>query len=92
MAKLSVCLIVRNEASNLPRCLDSIRGLADEIVVVDTGSTDDTVAIAQRHGARVSTLVWQDDFSAARNASIELATCDWILVFDADESIAARDH
>jgi glycosyltransferase involved in cell wall biosynthesis/Flp pilus assembly protein TadD len=92
MPRLSVCLIVRNEASHLSRCLQSVRGLADEIVVVDTGSTDDTVAIARHHGARVSTFAWQDDFSVARNASIEQAKGEWILALDADESIAEGDH
>lgn len=92
MPRLSVCLIVRNEERHLPRCLESIRGLADEIVVVDTGSTDGTIAIAQAYGAHVHGCAWQDDFSAARNCAIERATGDWILALDADESIAARDH
>ena len=92
MPTLSVCLIVKNEAEHLPRCLESIRGLADEIVVVDTGSTDDTIHIARAHGAKIRAFTWQDDFSAARNASIAEATGDWILALDADESIAACDH
>jgi glycosyltransferase involved in cell wall biosynthesis/Flp pilus assembly protein TadD len=92
MPSLSVCLIVRNEERHLARCLASVRGLADEIVVVDTGSTDATVAIAREHGARVYEYAWQDDFSRARNFSIDQATGDWILSLDADESIARRDH
>jgi glycosyltransferase involved in cell wall biosynthesis/Flp pilus assembly protein TadD len=87
-----VCLIVKNEERHLPRCLESIRGLADEIVVVDTGSTDGTREIARAHGARVADFEWRDDFSAAKNFSIEHATGDWILSIDADESIARRDH
>jgi tetratricopeptide (TPR) repeat protein len=92
MPSLSVCLIVKNEERHLARCLASIRDLADEIVVVDTGSSDRTVEIAQAHGARVCHFTWQDDFSLAKNFSIEQATGDWILSIDADESIAVRDH
>ena len=89
---LSVCLIAKNEAVHLARCLASVRGLADEIVFVDTGSTDVTVDIAQSYGARIFHFAWQDDFSLARNFSLEQAKGDWILVLDADESIAEQDH
>ena len=89
---LSIVLIARNEEAHLRRCLESVRGLADEIVLADTGSTDGTVAIARECGARVLHVEWQDDFSAARNVTLEAATGDWILSIDADESIAARDH
>ena len=92
MPGLSVCLIVKNEARHLDRCLTSVRGLADEIVVVDTGSTDATVDIARAHGARVCHFEWQDDFSLAKNFSIAQATGDWILSLDGDESISRRDH
>jgi tetratricopeptide (TPR) repeat protein len=92
MPRLSVCLIVKNEERHLARCLQSVRGLADEVIVVDTGSTDGTIAIAQAHGARVCHFTWQDDFSLAKNFSIEQATGDWILSIDGDESIAQRDH
>ncbi len=83
--RLSVCYIVRDEAARLERSLTSLGHAADEIVVVDTGSTDDTVKVAEAHGASVYSFPWQDDFSAARNASLEKATGDWILVVDADE-------
>jgi tetratricopeptide (TPR) repeat protein len=92
MSTLSVCLITRNEEIYLSRCLESVRGLTDEIVVVDTGSTDRTVDIARSFGARIFHFQWCDDFSAARNFSIEQATSQWILSIDGDESIAARDH
>jgi hypothetical protein len=85
---LSVCLIVRNEAARLPACLESVRSLAAEIIVVDTGSTDGTPEVAREAGARVHAIVWPDDFSAARNASLELATGRWILVLDADETLS----
>lgn len=83
--RLSACLIVRDEAKNLPRCLAALKPWVDEIVVVDTGSEDETVDIARSFGARVSHFVWCDDFSAARNASLEAASGDWLLVIDADE-------
>lgn len=91
-ARLSACLIVKDEAEYLANCLASLRGLADEIIVVDTGSTDDTMDIARVHGARVFEQPWPGSFSAARNVSLEHATGDWILVVDADEVIAAADH
>lgn len=82
---LSLCMIVKNEAENLPRCLESVRSVVDEIVLVDTGSTDQTVAIAQSFGAKVSSFAWTGNFSAARNESLQHASSDWILVLDADE-------
>jgi tetratricopeptide (TPR) repeat protein len=81
-------MIVKNEAALLPRCLASVVDVVDELVVVDTGSTDDTRSIAANFGARVSTFAWCDDFAAARNASLALATGDWVLVLDADEVLA----
>lgn len=85
--KVSACLIVRNEEANLPRCLKSLKGLVDEIIVIDTGSTDKTVAIAESFGAKIGNFPWCEDFAAARNASLELATGDWALWIDADEEI-----
>lgn len=89
---LTVAMIARDEAALLGRCLASVQGLADEVVLVDTGSADATVEIARAHGARVGTFPWTDDFSAARNASLDLATGDWVLVLDADEALDPRDH
>jgi hypothetical protein len=86
---LSACLIVRDEAEMLPDCLESIRGVADEIIVVDTGSTDDTPTIALRAGARVSRVQWCDDFAAARNVALDQAQGRWILQIDADERLLA---
>jgi tetratricopeptide (TPR) repeat protein len=85
--KICACLIVRNEAKNLDRCLSSLAGKVDQIVVVDTGSTDETVSIAMRHGARVAEFQWCDDFAAARNYALSFATGNWILVIDADEEL-----
>ncbi|KWX74493.1 glycosyltransferase [Paenibacillus jilunlii] len=82
---LGVHLIIRNEAALLPQCLDSLAGAADEIVVVDTGSTDNSAAIATSYGAKVYHMNWNYDFSAARNTGLSHAETDWILVLDADE-------
>lgn len=87
MIQLSACLIVKNEANLLPRCLESIRSFVDEIVVVDTGSNDNTVEIARSYGAQIYHFDWEDDFSAARNESLRHARGDWILYIDADEAI-----
>ena len=82
---LSLVLIVKNESACIARCLDSAIGLADELIVVDTGSIDETPAIAQGCGARVLSFDWCDDFSAARNVGLEAARGRWILILDADE-------
>ena len=84
---ISLCMIVRDEADRLPACLASVRDWVAEMVVVDTGSQDDTVRIAQEMGAKVAFFSWQDDFAAARNYSLSLAQGDWILVVDADEVV-----
>src|SRR5258706_14100820 len=81
-------MIVKDEAARLPGCLDSVSGVVDEIVIVDTGSTDDSVALARARGARVERWTWRDDFSAARNESLRHARGDWALVLDADERLA----
>jgi len=92
MPTLSLAMIVKDEAANLPRCLASVRGLVDEVVVVDTGSTDDTVAIAKSFQAHVHPFPWIDDFSAARNESLRHCRGDWVLILDADEAIDPQDH
>jgi hypothetical protein len=84
---LSVCLITKNEEQFLAGCLDSVRTVADEIILVDTGSDDRTVEIAQSYGCRVLRRDWDDDFSAARNAGLALARGRWILCLDADERL-----
>jgi glycosyltransferase involved in cell wall biosynthesis len=80
-------MIVRDEVQHLPHCLASAADLVDEVIVVDTGSTDATPELAQRAGARVYPFAWNDDFSAARNESIRHATGDWIFWLDADDRI-----
>ena len=77
--KLSLAMIAKNEARCLARCLRSVRALADEIIVTDTGSTDDTVKIASENGAKVAHFAWINDFAAARNFALAQATGEWIL-------------
>ena len=84
---LSVCMIVKNEEHHLGDCLKSAQGFADEIVVVDTGSTDNTVKIANSFGAKVIHSNWRNDFSYSRNISLDQATCRWILWLDADDRV-----
>lgn len=84
---LSVCMIVRDEGKVLHRCLKSVESVADELIVVDTGSKDNTISIAKAFGAKVFHFEWCDDFAAARNESLKHATGDWILQMDADEEL-----
>ncbi len=89
---LSVCLIVKNEEKNLRKCLESVLNLADEIIVVDTGSTDNTIQIAKEYTAKIFFFSWIDNFSAARNFAIEQAQKNWILMIDGDEEINTADR
>lgn len=84
---VSACLIVCNEEHCLARCLDSIYDFVDQIVIIDTGSTDSTVSIAKSYGATVKYFAWNKDFSAARNYALLFAEHDWIFVIDADEEL-----
>lgn len=88
---LSVCMIVRDEAETLARCLNCIASVADEIIVVDTGSTDDTVTIARSFTDKVFFFEWCDDFSAARNFSFSKAGSDLVMWLDADDVITAEN-
>lgn len=82
---IALVMITKNEAACLERCLSSVAGLVDEMIVVDTGSTDGTIDIASQLGARVYHFQWTNDFAAARNAALRLSNADWNLVLDADE-------
>lgn len=85
MATISLCMIVKNEEKILRRCIDSLKGIYDEAVIVDTGSTDATKAIAKEYTDKVYDFEWIDDFAAARNFAMSKATCDYIYMADADE-------
>ncbi|PZD93110.1 hypothetical protein DNH61_25370 [Paenibacillus sambharensis] len=89
---ISLCMIVRNEEQLLPRCLRSVQGAADEMIVVDTGSSDRTVEIAREFGAQVIAARWENDFAAARNIGLEQASGRWILQLDADEELERGQH
>ncbi|MGL5694191.1 MAG: glycosyltransferase [Peptostreptococcaceae bacterium] len=88
---ISLCMIVKNEEKNLRRCLESTKNLVDEIIIVDTGSTDKTIEIAKEYNAKIYYHKWNHDFSEARNASLEKATKNWILFLDADEEITLEE-
>jgi glycosyltransferase involved in cell wall biosynthesis len=89
--RLALVMIVRDEARCLGRCLSSARAYVDEMIVVDTGSTDATLEIAAAAGARIGRFAWCDDFAAARNASLDLSEADWNLVLDADTWIVGGE-
>ena len=82
---LSLSMIVRDEAAQIEACLQSVQGFVDEMVVLDTGSTDNTIALAEAMGARVETMVWPGDFAPARNQALSTLQGNWVLVLDADE-------
>ena len=86
---ISLCMIVKNEEENLPNALNSVKDVVDEIIIVDTGSTDNTIEIAKSFGAKVYYYEWNDDFASARNEALKHATCEWILSMDADDEMNA---
>ncbi|MCF8567610.1 glycosyltransferase [Alicyclobacillus tolerans] len=88
---ISLCMIVKNEQAFLARMLQSVQGIVQEMIVVDTGSTDDTVKIAKQHGAIVLSVPWEDDFAKARNVGLDKASERWILFMDADEELDQGD-
>ncbi len=87
-SNISLCMIVKDEEANLPRCLRSVQDVIRQLVVVDTGSTDRTKEIAASFGAELHDFAWINDFSAARNYSLRFATCPWVMYLDADEEMA----
>lgn len=88
---LSLCMIVKNEEDNLKRCLESVKDIVDEMIIVDTGSTDSTEQIAESFGAKIYHYPWDDSFSNARNYSMKFAVCDWILLMDGDDELEKSD-
>ena len=92
MITISLCMIVKNEERVLKRCLDSVRDLVDEIIIVDTGSTDATKRIAAGYTDKIYDLTWNDDFSAARNFAFSKATKEYIYSADADEVLSEENR
>ncbi len=91
MPAISLCMIVKNEEQHLARCLDSVAELVDEIIIVDTGSTDQTIKIASGYTSHVYSYPWKDDFSDARNYSFSKATMDYCMWMDADDVLEASE-
>ncbi len=89
MKTIALVMIVKDEERCLKRCLDSVQSLVDQIIIVDTGSQDNTIEIAHKAGANVYTYPWKNDFAAARNYALSLSDADWNLVLDADEYISS---
>lgn len=92
MATVSLCMIVKNEEEALPRCLDSVRDLVEEIVIVDTGSSDGTKEAARRFTSRVYDFPWQDDFAAARNFAFDQGRMEYLMWLDADDVLEPEDR
>jgi len=90
MSKITLSMIVKNEENYLPGCLESVKDIVDEIVIVDTGSTDGTLEIAEKFNAKIFRFEWIKDFSAARNFALSKSNGDWILYLDADERISEK--
>ena len=88
--QISACVIVKNEAENISTCLESVQKIVQQIIVVDTGSTDHTVDLAKKYGAEVYHYEWNNDFSAAKNFALGKAKGDWVIFLDADEYISAE--
>lgn len=87
MPALALSMIVRDAAHDLAPCIESVRGAADEIVIADTGSTDNTIELARDLGARVFSIPWENDFARARNRCLAEVTADWVISMDADERL-----
>ncbi|MGN2338865.1 glycosyltransferase [Clostridium cagae] len=87
---LSLCMIVKNEEKNLERCLESIKDIVDEIIIVDTGSIDNTLKIAEKYNAKIFFYKWDNSFANARNYSLSKASKDWILIMDADDELKSE--
>lgn len=92
MVRISACVITKNEEENLPRWVECVRHIADELIVVDTGSTDKTVDIAKNAGAKVYYYTWHNDFASAKNYAVKQATGEWIIFLDADEYFREQDY
>lgn len=91
MSTISLCLIAKNEEEVIGRCIESVIDIIDEIIVVDTGSTDKTIEVAEKYGAKIYNFTWIDDFAAARNYSFSKASKEYIFWLDADDILFPGD-
>ena len=91
MITISLCMIVKNEQQTLSRCLESVRDVVDEIIIVDTGSTDSTKDVAKKYTDKIYDFKWIDDFSSARNFSFSKASMDYCMWLDADDIISEKN-
>lgn len=89
--RISLCMIVKNEETVIGRCLDSVKGIFDEIIIVDTGSVDKTKEICKKYTEKIYDFIWNDDFSAARNFAFSKGNCDYLCWLDADDIIENED-
>lgn len=92
MITISLCMIVKNEEQVLARCLESVKGIVDEIILVDTGSKDRTIEIAGKYTEKIYEIVWQDDFAAARNEAFARASMDYCMWLDADDVVTEENR
>jgi glycosyltransferase involved in cell wall biosynthesis len=92
MASLGLSMIVKNAADTIRPCLESVHEMVDQIVIADTGCTDNTCDIAREFGATIISFPWDNNFAAARNAALKSMTTDWVLMLDADEELDADAH
>jgi len=88
---IALCMMAFNEEGVLARCLESVKGLTDELVVVDTGSEDKSIEVAKRYNAKVIEVTWRDDFAWARNQGLKEVKSDWVFILDPDETVALQD-
>ena len=91
MKTISLCMIVKDEENVIERCLKSVKGIFDEIIIVDTGSSDNTKKIVSKYTDKIYDYKWNNDFSEARNYSFSKATCDYIMWLDADDVLLEED-
>ena len=91
MKTISLCMIVKDEENVIERCLKSVKGIFDEIIIVDTGSSDSTKKIVSKYTDKIYDYKWNNDFSEARNYSFSKATCDYIMWLDADDVLLEED-